>query len=312
MGGRSRFERLGSTSTSSGEGGEDFPMTTTFIKQHQSQTLIPSNNSTASSSSPAKKSAGRRSVKKRVVSVPIVEIDGSRPKGGGEGAPPSDSWTWRKYGQKPIKGSPYPRGYYRCSSSKGCPARKQVERSRLDPTMLIVTYAAEHNHAWPLPKNRNHHNHNYQSEPPPLLPPVTAQLPASQDTEEEVEVEEELNGSLPQSPNPAATTTTTNTSTCSVDDTNNTPTFAPDLGQDDSPLMMIEEDLGWRPYMSATSLQSDVAMMMPVSYDDVRKDLSIGDGGGGDEDEDGSLFAGLGELPECSVVFRRGFPVGAV
>lgn len=55
MGGRSRFERLGSTSTSSGEGGEDFPMTTTFIKQHQSQTLIPSNNSTASSSSPAKK-----------------------------------------------------------------------------------------------------------------------------------------------------------------------------------------------------------------------------------------------------------------
>ncbi|KAG5116879.1 hypothetical protein JHK84_042992 [Glycine max] len=28
------------------------------------------------------------------------------------------------------------KGYYRCSSSKACPARKQVERSRTDPNML--------------------------------------------------------------------------------------------------------------------------------------------------------------------------------
>lgn len=60
--------------------------------------------------------------------------------------PPADSWAWRKYGQKPIKGSPYPRGYYRCSSSKGCPARKQVERSRKDPTVVVITYVCEHNH----------------------------------------------------------------------------------------------------------------------------------------------------------------------
>ncbi|KAA0044848.1 hypothetical protein IC582_016971 [Cucumis melo] len=65
----------------------------------------------------------------------------------------SDSWGWRKYGQKPIKGSPYPRSYYRCSSSKGCSARKQVERSLSDPEVFVVTYTAEHNHAEPTRRN---------------------------------------------------------------------------------------------------------------------------------------------------------------
>nr|QRX38919.1 transcription factor WRKY22 [Lilium regale] len=65
----------------------------------------------------------------------------------------ADLWAWRKYGQKPIKGSPYPRGYYRCSSLKGCPARKQVERNPADPGLLMITYTAEHNHAVPTHRN---------------------------------------------------------------------------------------------------------------------------------------------------------------
>ncbi|KAF7817179.1 putative WRKY transcription factor 17 [Senna tora] len=60
---------------------------------------------------------------------------------------PADEYSWRKYGQKPIKGSPYPRGYYKCSTVRGCPARKHVERATDDPTMLIVTYEGEHRHA---------------------------------------------------------------------------------------------------------------------------------------------------------------------
>lgn len=65
----------------------------------------------------------------------------------------SDVWAWRKYGQKPIKGSPYPRSYYRCSSSKGCSARKQVERSCSNPETFIITYTAEHNHVHPTRRN---------------------------------------------------------------------------------------------------------------------------------------------------------------
>ncbi|KAL6993791.1 WRKY transcription factor [Sarracenia purpurea var. burkii] len=76
---------------------------------------------------------------KRVVRVPAISSKMSDI--------PPDDYSWRKYGQKPIKGSPHPRGYYKCSSVRGCPARKHVERALDDPTMLIVTYEGDHNHS---------------------------------------------------------------------------------------------------------------------------------------------------------------------
>lgn len=39
------------------------------------------------------------------------------------------------------------RGYYKCSSVRGCPARKHVERALDDPNMLIVIYESDHNHS---------------------------------------------------------------------------------------------------------------------------------------------------------------------
>nr|WFL37666.1 WRKY transcription factor 14 [Crocus sativus] len=81
-------------------------------------------------------------------SVVTVKIEGNEGKHKAE-VPPSDFWSWRKYGQKPIKGSPYPRGYYRCSSSKGCSAKKQVDRCKTDASIIIITYTCDHNHQGP-------------------------------------------------------------------------------------------------------------------------------------------------------------------
>ncbi|KHN38325.1 Putative WRKY transcription factor 28 [Glycine soja] len=59
-----------------------------------------------------------------------------------------DGYRWRKYGQKAVKNSPYPRSYYRCTSQK-CGVKKRVERSFQDPTIVITTYEGQHNHHCP-------------------------------------------------------------------------------------------------------------------------------------------------------------------
>ncbi|XP_039063382.1 WRKY transcription factor 22-like [Hibiscus syriacus] len=102
--------------------------------------ITAASNNSATANSNNFRSKRRKNQLKKVCEVPAEGLS-------------SDVWAWRKYGQKPIKGSPYPRGYYKCSTSKGCLARKQVERNRSDPSMFIVTYTAEHNH--PAPAHRN-------------------------------------------------------------------------------------------------------------------------------------------------------------
>nr|XP_043621507.1 probable WRKY transcription factor 65 [Erigeron canadensis] len=260
--------------------------------------LSPRRYETKATSTSSPRRSSRRGTQKRVVYVPIKEVEGSRLKGE-KNAPPADSWAWRKYGQKPIKGSPYPRGYYRCSSSKGCPARKQVERSRTDPTMVMVTYSCEHNHSWPA--SRNHHHHNAPSSPQTTSNTTTEAANSNDDDHFEEEAEEDddqeeapvvissqtNNSSKPEpepEPEPESRFTSLEVGTC-------------------GPFSTSTDQYGWFSDLDSTSsttmLESPLMSRdMVEDSDDMAMIFSIR------EDEE-SFFADLGELPECTTVFRR-------
>ncbi|KAK4433469.1 WRKY DNA-binding transcription factor 70 [Sesamum alatum] len=56
-----------------------------------------------------------------------------------------DGCAWRKYGQKVILKSEYPRCYYRCTHKyEGCKATKQVQIIKEDPIMYQTTYFNNH------------------------------------------------------------------------------------------------------------------------------------------------------------------------
>ncbi|KAG4954897.1 hypothetical protein JHK87_040491 [Glycine soja] len=57
-----------------------------------------------------------------------------------------DNHAWRKYGQKRILNSEFPRSYFRCSHKydQGCRAIKQVQVDQENPNMLQTTYIGIH------------------------------------------------------------------------------------------------------------------------------------------------------------------------
>jgi len=78
-----------------------------------------------------------------------------------------DTFSWRKYGQKEILNTKFPRSYFRCTHkySQGCKATKQVQKLELDPRMFSITYIGNHtcstNEITPKiikPSVRSHHD----------------------------------------------------------------------------------------------------------------------------------------------------------
>jgi hypothetical protein len=61
--------------------------------------------------------------------------------------PDDDGYNWRKYGQKQVKGSEYPRSYYKCTYAS-CHVTKKVERC-YDGQITEIVYKGAHNHPAP-------------------------------------------------------------------------------------------------------------------------------------------------------------------
>jgi len=96
------------------------------------------------------------------------------------------------------------RGYYRCSTCKGCSAKKQVERSSTDASLLIITYTSTHNHPDPtaLSSTTNVAQHPKESKTETTKDlPVTSkeenqqqkQIDSKEENQEQKMIEEEIN-----------------------------------------------------------------------------------------------------------------------
>ncbi|XP_024005405.1 probable WRKY transcription factor 20 isoform X2 [Eutrema salsugineum] len=64
-----------------------------------------------------------------------------------------DGYNWRKYGQKHVKGSEFPRSYYKCTHPN-CEVKKLFERSH-DGQITDISYKGTHDHPKPQPGRRN-------------------------------------------------------------------------------------------------------------------------------------------------------------
>lgn len=73
--------------------------------------------------------------------------------GGTGGTTSEDGYNWRKYGQKQVKGSEYPRSYYKCTHPN-CQVKKKVERSH-EGHITEIIYKGAHNHPKPPPNRRS-------------------------------------------------------------------------------------------------------------------------------------------------------------
>ncbi|XP_009142587.1 probable WRKY transcription factor 20 [Brassica rapa] len=82
-----------------------------------------------------------------------VQASQNDPRGSAPSVLADDGYNWRKYGQKHVKGSEFPRSYYKCTHPN-CEVKKLFERS-YDGQITDIIYKGTHDHPKPQPGRRN-------------------------------------------------------------------------------------------------------------------------------------------------------------
>ncbi|XP_060187687.1 probable WRKY transcription factor 2 isoform X1 [Lycium barbarum] len=133
-----------------------------LLSHSMEATQNPTQNGTSHQQSDFVRFSAEKDVKGSTVehSPPLDELQDEDidQRGGGDpnavgGAPAEDGYNWRKYGQKQVKGSEFPRSYYKCTHPN-CPVKKKVERSQ-EGHITEIIYKGAHNHHKPPPNRRS-------------------------------------------------------------------------------------------------------------------------------------------------------------
>lgn len=120
-------------------------VTAQAVQSHTSVEHMPAQTSSATNNS--QESGHVTNVIQRYQSLPL-SVD----------KPADDGYNWRKYGQKQVKGSEFPRSYYKCTHPQ-CPVKKKVERSPEGQVTEII-YKGQHNHEKPTHSRRAKENNS--------------------------------------------------------------------------------------------------------------------------------------------------------
>ncbi|KAM0025974.1 putative transcription factor WRKY family [Helianthus debilis subsp. tardiflorus] len=95
----------------------------------------------------------------------------------------ADSYKWRKYRQKMVKGNSHPRNCYKCAFA-GCTVKKQMEKVVDGSSQVIITYKGLHNHDIPAASSHSKERVPSSFTQSPTMPPTPAAIADVAETEQ--------------------------------------------------------------------------------------------------------------------------------